>query len=180
MVDVTLVAVCLVVLGVAAYYDFRSHRIPNRVVLAGLLSAVALNTLLAAGIGGWSSLAGLGLGLALMLPFYLLRALGAGDVKLIAVVGAFLGPLALLGALLAIGLTGGLLAVAVAWRLGVLRRVLENVRLLFIGVLFKAATGTLPTLDPLPAPTARMPYGVAIALGTVAYLAWLNFTGGQS
>jgi len=180
MVDVTLVAVCLVVLGVAAYFDFRSHRIPNRVVLVGLLAAVALNSILAAGIGGWSSLAGLGLGLALMLPFYVVRALGAGDVKLIAVVGAFLGPLHLLGALLAIGVTGGLLAVAVALRLGVLRRVLDNVRLLFVGLLFKAATGTLPTLDPLPAPTARMPYGVAIALGTVAYLVWLNFIWGSS
>ncbi len=50
-------------------------------------------------LGLWKALAGLGLGLLIMLPLYMLRALGAGDVKLMAMVGAFLGPNATIGAI---------------------------------------------------------------------------------
>jgi len=167
-------------LALAACFDVRQRRIPNRLVLPGMLAGVVLNAGLPAGIGFVSSVEGWGLGLALSLPLFILRAMGAGDAKLIAMVGAFLGPLHLLGALLSIGLAGGVLAIGVAWHTGTLRRVLENVRSLLFGMFFKAAIGNLPTLDPLPEPAAKLPYGVAIALGTFAYLLWLNFVGGRS
>ena len=75
----------------AAYYDLRYRRVPNRLILA---AAVAGGTLAAA--GGWGSLRagleGMALGLALLLPFFLLGMVGGGDVKTLAVVGMAAGP----------------------------------------------------------------------------------------
>src|SRR3954466_2040420 len=77
---------------VAAGYDIRYRRIPNWLVLAGIVTGFAWNVF----SSGWSGLghaaAGFGLGLALYFPLYLLRARGAGDVKLLAAVGAIVGP----------------------------------------------------------------------------------------
>src|SRR4051812_28866469 len=76
---------------VAAGYDIRYRRIPNWLVLAGIVTGFAWNV-----SSGWSGLghaaAGFGLGFALYFPLYLLRARGAGDVKLLAAVGAIVGP----------------------------------------------------------------------------------------
>src|SRR4051812_38165028 len=78
---------------VAAGYDIRYRRIPNWLVLAGIVTGFAWNLFYSS---GWSGLghaaAGLGLGFALYFPLYLLRARGAGDVKLLAAVGAIAGP----------------------------------------------------------------------------------------
>jgi len=77
---------------IAGVTDFRSRRIPNWLTLPGLIVGVGLNTV----AGGWSglklSLLGAGLGLLLLLPFVLLRSLGAGDWKLAGALGAFVGP----------------------------------------------------------------------------------------
>ena len=90
-------------LAAALWHDLRTRRIPNRLVLWGTVGGVVLNSMLPAGAGLFQqpfgglgllqSLAGAAAGLALLLPMYLLRALGAGDVKLMAMCGAFLGPL---------------------------------------------------------------------------------------
>ena len=84
-----------ILLGASAWAvreDLLSHRIPNRLTGSLLCVGVALQFL----FGGWAALgdAGLGVltGLAMLLPFYLLRATGAGDVKLLAAAGALLGP----------------------------------------------------------------------------------------
>ena len=111
-------------LGAALWHDLRTRRIPNRLVLWGTVGGVLLNSMLPAGAGLFQqpfgglgllqSLAGAAAGLALLLPMYLLRALGAGDVKLMAMCGAFLGPLAVLEAVLLTLLAGGVLAIAAA------------------------------------------------------------------
>ncbi len=82
-------------LGASAWVireDLLTHRIPNR--LTGSLMCVALALQFA--LGGWSALGGAALGslvgLAMLLPLYVLRATGAGDVKFLAAVGAVLGP----------------------------------------------------------------------------------------
>jgi len=75
----------------AAYYDLRYRRIPNRLIL----TAAAGGTVLAAA-GGWSALrsglGGMALGLALLFPFFLMRMVGGGDVKTLAVTGIVTGP----------------------------------------------------------------------------------------
>jgi prepilin peptidase CpaA len=102
----------------AAVIDVRIRRVPN--VLNGGIALVGLG-LAAMGLGRvgfWLALAGCLVGLALMLPGYLIGATGGGDVKLLAAVGTLLGPGATLRAFVASAIAGGLIAIFVAWRRG--------------------------------------------------------------
>ena len=77
---------------VATACDVASRRIPNPLIASSLGCALLLAVVLG-GINGFlTSLMGLGVGMAVLLPLYALRVTGAGDVKLLGVVGAFLGP----------------------------------------------------------------------------------------
>lgn len=177
MTGIWIPTICIALLMLAAISDARHHRIPNRLILAGMLLGLAANTA-AAGLDGLrASAAGLGVGLAVFLPFYFLRALGAGDVKLFAMVGSLLGIGHLAGVVFATLIAGGVLGLALAWRAGRLRETFGNLRLLVYGLLMRLAAPRAPSLA--AAPTAvRMPYGVAIAVGTVTYLIWLQAWGG--
>lgn len=173
-------------LMIAAWCDIRTRRIPNWLVFSGMIAGLSLNVLLPSGFGfasalpgglGWQgSLVGLAAGLFLMLPFYLLRAMGAGDVKLMAMVGAFLGLKLVLGAIIFTFLAGGLMAIAVALRSSAIREVLRNVRMLLYMGTVKLHLGQVPTTQDIPVSGIRMPYGVAIAVGTLAYLMWCRMT----
>jgi prepilin peptidase CpaA len=124
-----IIGLLLSLLFVAAWHDIRSRRIPNTLVLPGAIAGLLLNAMLPhemGGLGIFDSLAGLGLGLVLLLPPYLLRAMGAGDVKLMAMTGAFLGVKGVVGAFMYILLAGGLLALAMAWRQGNLSALLRK------------------------------------------------------
>jgi len=76
----------------AALIDMNSYRIPNLLVLAGAGIGILYNTAFAPSLGLASVAAGMTMGLALLLPFYLLRAMGAADVKLMAMTYASIGP----------------------------------------------------------------------------------------
>jgi prepilin peptidase CpaA len=76
----------------AGLSDLRSRRIPNWLVLAGLLLGIGLNTFLYGTAGLWIALKGAGLALAIYFPLFALRAMGAGDAKLMVAVGAIVGP----------------------------------------------------------------------------------------
>jgi len=102
----------------AAAIDLRIRRVPN--VLTGSVALVGLG-LAAVGLGRvgiWLALAGCLVGLSLMLPGYLIGAMGGGDVKLLAAVGTLLGPGATLRAFVASAIAGGVIAMFVAWRRG--------------------------------------------------------------
>ena len=102
----------------AAVIDVRIRRVPN--VLNGGIALVGLG-LAAMGLGRvglWLALAGCLVGLALMLPGYVIGAMGGGDVKLLAAVGTLLGPGPTLRAFVASAIAGGLIAIFVAWRRG--------------------------------------------------------------
>ena len=119
------------------------------------------------------ALLGLAAGLALFMPLHLLRAVGAGDVKLLAMVGVWLGPWLLLGATLLTLLAGGLLAVVVMLATRSSRQVLGNVRTMLTTTLIGVHAGRLAALD-APTPSAvRLPYALAIAAGTLAQVGWL-------
>ena len=162
--------------------DVRYHRIPNAVVFWGAGLGILLNVFmpegwgfasqLPGGLGFLSAIGGVTIGLVVMLPMYLLRAMGAGDVKLMAMVGAFLGPEDVLGAILATFVAGGVLSLGYAWKIGVLRRTLQNIRFILYSGAVKIAGGSVPTLEDAPETAGKFPYAVAIAVGTLGYLAW--------
>ena len=154
----------IVLLGFAAWFDWRTHRIPNVLSFGGILLGVLLNSLLpgTAALPWVSLLAGLVTGFVLFLPLYLLRALGAADVKLMAMVGVFLGFPATLHAVLATLLAGGVMALFHAASRGQLGRLIER-----FGQLLRHAGLNFQT----PAQSlGELPYGLAIAGGTATYL----------
>jgi prepilin peptidase CpaA len=153
-------------LAAACVSDLRSRRIPNRIVVAlalgGLVHAFATTTPLAAlehALGGGA------LGLALWLPFWLARMLGAGDVKLAAASGVWLGVAGTLEASLLGAAGGGVLAVWALTRHGGLRAGAERFG---AWMLVSHATRRLgPELTPHE---RRIPYGLAIAAGAAMAL----------
>lgn len=174
----------LLLLLAAAWCDIRSRRIPNSLVFSGTIAGVLSNALLPqemGALGVFDSLAGLGVGLVLLMPLYLLRATAAGDVKLMAMTGAFLGASGVTGALPYILLAGGVLALGVAWQQGNLRRLMRNVKMTLLATTgTRASKGGLPTGGNLPEPivesVGKIPYGVAIATGTATYLTVVHWS----
>src|SRR2546425_654040 len=110
----------------AGWTDWRSRRIPNWLTLPGLVLAIAANTLAWGWTGARDSLLGAGLGLALLLPFVLVRSLGAGDWKLVGALGAFLGPQHLIAVLLGAILVAGVMAVVLVIWHGRVRQTVRN------------------------------------------------------
>ncbi|SDY03241.1 prepilin peptidase [Nitrosomonas sp. Nm33] len=158
----------------SAWHDIRQYRIPNLLVFSGAIIGVLLNSLLPQDMGGLgilTSLAGLGVGLVLLLPLYLLRALGAGDIKLMAMVGAFVGPVNMLITTVYILLAGGILAIVVVLLKGKLPKLIDNFKIMLLMCLAGS-----PGMSSLSEKTGlesavKLPYGVAIAAGTFVYLA---------
>jgi prepilin peptidase CpaA len=154
----------------ATGFDIRSRRIPNALVFAGAGSGLALRTWAEGGAGALASVEGLAVGLAMLLPFYALRAVGAGDVKLMGAVGAFLGPQEMIGAVLCSFAAGGLLALgASAWS-GTLRQLATNLKCLLVGGMLDVGGGRLPSLRVGAESVGNLPYALAITVGVAAWL----------
>ncbi|MCW5599723.1 MAG: prepilin peptidase [Nitrosomonas sp.] len=162
-----------VILIFAAWQDIRHFRIPNLLIFSGVIIGILLNILLPqnfGGIGMLASLAGFGVGLAILLPLYLLRALGAGDIKLMAMIGAFVGPADILMITVYVILAGGVLALAVVLLQGRLSKLIDNFKLMLLMRLAASPITSLPTTDTISRSAGKLPYGVAIAVGTLFYL----------
>ena len=157
---------------VAAVFDIRTHRIPNWLVLLGAGTCIAGQMIQPAllGFGMLGALKGIAVGFALLLPLYLLRATGAGDVKLMAMVGAYLGPWGVAWAALFSFIAGGVLALVVALSRGALGQLFANVRSMLYGTLLSATTTGKTTITPPAVSVGKLPYGVAIAIGTVVHV----------
>ncbi len=160
---------CVVVL--AAIYDLRFRRIPNWVSLSGIVLGFGCNTLLL-GLHGLRE-AGLGLLCAALvyMPLYLVRGMGAGDVKLMAAVGAIAGPESWLQIFLATALIGGIVSLAVIAGKHRFRQTLGNVGVIVTELLhFRAPVETDSRLDYRHKQAIRLPHGAAIAGGSIAFL----------
>lgn len=140
----------------AAWSDLRTRRIPNWMSVTGAAAGFVLQFWFGGLHGAAQSLAGLGLGLAIFMPLYILGGMGAGDVKLFSAVGALAGPLPLMIVFVFTALLGGVAAIALALSRGRLRETLERTGSLMLGV--RTASGP----DSL-----RLPYGAVIAGGTL-------------
>src|SRR6188768_2498432 len=115
---------------VACITDLRTRRIPNALTFSAIATALLFHLL----TGGWSAagwgIAGCLLGFLLFFPLFALRGMGAGDVKLLAAVGAWLGPSQVVMAALATSIAGGVIALLVALGHGYLKKAYLNLWLL--------------------------------------------------
>ncbi len=178
MTTETLFIACAVVVAIiGGITDVASRKIPNRLTYAAMLVAIVGRGALMGWRGLGGAIAGGLIGGGVFLIFFLLHAMGAGDVKLITAVGALVGPSLSLQILLYSAIAGGLLAIVYALWLGRLRTVLANVGSL---IKFHAAVGAEvhPTLNLSNPEAVRLPYGIAIAAGVLFSVVVLYCRGG--
>ena len=155
------VAVC------AGVLDWLYRRIPNWLTISGFATGVAVNTVLYRWPGLKAALLGTIVGLGLLLPFVLVRSLGAGDWKLAGALGACLGPRQLLSVLIITVLIAGVMALALVIWTGRLKQTLLNIAHL-LGALFSLRMpGAAVSLDD-PGST-KIPFGVAMAAAVLFY-----------
>ncbi len=151
----------------AGWTDFRSRRIPNWLTVPGLLIGVAMNIALGGKAGLLASLAGVGVGLALLLPFVLVRSLGAGDWKLAGALGAFTGPGRLVDLLLGSVFVAGVMAVGLIIYKRRTRQTMSNIGHILISLVTFRLPGDRVSLD--NPDSLKVPYGVALAFAVVLY-----------
>jgi prepilin peptidase CpaA len=147
--------------GTGAVIDLRVRRVPNALTIPLAMAGVALAAAGLGRIGPSAAIAGWAAGLALMLPGYLLGATGAGDVKLMAAVGALLGPEGALWAFLYTAIAGGATALIVATIRRRLRQTLDETMWLVLSRGANAAALEDPQAN------NRFAYAPAIAIGAV-------------
>lgn len=159
-----------VVIGlIACVTDIRSRRVPNLLTAPAILLGVLGHAVLPSGQGGTAALLGCVVGLTMFFPIFALGGLGAGDVKLMAALGTWIGWSAIAWTALYGAVAGGVLAVIVSLSQGYLRQALSNIAGLF---LFWSVQGVKPlaslTLEHGRGP--RLPYAIPIFVGLVAAL----------
>lgn len=164
------IALAVLVVAAAAY-DLRFRRIPNWLNIAGALVGIGLNAFLFAHSGAVAALLGLVLAVLLYVPLYLLRAMGAGDVKLMGAVGAIVGPQQWLLIFLCTAIAGGVFGILVSLKQGRLRQTLWNVTILGSELMrFRPPARHHAMLDVRNRRSLRLPHGLAIAAGSFAFL----------
>ena len=159
----------LVLLGIAAVIDFRTYKIPNWLTGPAMLAGITLHTVTMQFPGFVFSLEGAAVGLGVFVILYVCGWMGAGDVKLFAAVGSFLGPAQTISAALVIALVGGVLAFLMlgfhqGWRKTGLW-LWSYVQTIFL-------TRSVRGLTPEQGVAPKVPYAVAIGLGTIGSYWW--------
>ena len=156
---------------IACVTDLRTQRIPNLLTFGAALAGLVVHMALDGATGALTAGSGWLAGLVIFLPFFALGGMGGGDVKLLAALGAWLGPYQTLYLALYSGVAGGVLAVGLAFARGYLRVALTNV-VDMVGYWRVAGIRPVPnlTLDTPNAP--RLAYAVPMFLGVMVML-WL-------
>jgi prepilin peptidase CpaA len=152
----------------AGALDWRYRRIPNWLTLPGLLAGVAVNAAASGWAGAKSSLLGAGLGLAVLLPFVLIKALGAGDWKLTGALGACLGPGRLITVLVGSMFVAGAMALALIIYKGRVRQALGNIVRMLGAFVALRLPGPEVSLD--NPESAKVPFGVAMAVTVLFFV----------
>lgn len=166
---VKVVLLCTVL--AAGLYDLRCRRIPNWLNLSAMSLGLAVNLLLFAGHGVVVALLGIGCSLLVYIPLYLVRGMGAGDVKLMAAVGAITGPREWFGIFLATAILGGAVSLLYVWYRKRFHETFWNLTAIITELLHLRAPVMRDTrLDIRHDAALRMPHGALIAVGAVTFL----------
>lgn len=158
------------IVALAAHNDLRRRRIPNWLTLSLALSGLAAS-LIRPDLTFGQSAAGLGVGLLVPFVLFALGMLGAGDAKLLAAIGSWMGPTDMLWVLLFTALAGGVMSLALAFwqgRLGVLFR---NTSMIGMNLLTTRQTGWVSATEVARASVLQkttLPYAIAILAGLLA------------
>ena len=160
----------LLTLALAVCTDLSIRKIPNMLILFGLMVSLLGQVFWIEGAGWLNWLAGVALGCAAFMPMYLARGMAAGDVKLMMVVGGFLGYPLIITALVSTYIAGGLIAMIYVVFKGQISLLLQNLRAMLYGFFIKITTGVSVENTVLHNSVGHMPYALAIALGTVITL----------
>ena len=161
--------ILLFILGTAIASDLRWRTIPNWLTGSAILAGLGFHTVMNQFAGFVFSLEGAAVGLGLFVVLYVCGWMGAGDVKLFAAVGSFLGPAQTISAAIVIALVGGLLALVVlgfhqGWR--------RTGLWLWSYVQAMVLTRSVQVLTPVQGAAPKVPYAVAIGLGTIGAYWW--------
>lgn len=168
----TALVVTLAVAAVAAWYDMRSYRIPNWLTLPYLMSGLAYNCVTGGFVGLQTSLLGAGVGFAILFALYCLGAMGGGDVKLLAGIGAWLGGLPAAMVFIMAAVAHVLYCLWVLARRGELRRAFGTIHIAIRQVLAVGrhlGNGDVFEANPTD-PKSRhrfVPFGLMLAVGVV-------------
>lgn len=163
---------CVIALAiVTASTDLTCRRIPNRVIAIGLAAALVVQVWLHGPLaGGADWLAGALTGFAVLLPFYLLRGMAAGDVKLLLTIGAWVGPAMTVHIALATFVIGGIWSLWVTLRHGRTRQLLVNLWCI-VSSAWRPGRRQARNIEYQQFESVgSLPYGVAIAAGTLGVL----------
>jgi prepilin peptidase CpaA len=155
----------------AAAYDIRSRRIPNWLCLTGFLVGLGINFLLEGVMGLRGSLLGCGFAALVYVPLFAIRAMGAGDAKLMMAIGAIVGPANWFVIFLLTSVLGAVLGVVRLLIGGGLRTALWNVAFIVSQLMrFRAPYIAREELDVRHRKAVTMPHGAAIAMGSIVFV----------
>jgi prepilin peptidase CpaA len=160
------------VLFFASMTDLRSRRIPNALIAIGLCAALAGGALGLTALSLSECLIGALVGLGLFLPLYVFRAVGAGDAKLMSVIGALVGGSAVVSVCVYTALAGFAMAVLMLVRHGGWRRTCSDMIFLIHHAILRLSGQKLVVADLARTSSVRLPYAVAITAGVVVW--WLR------
>ncbi|KXS37896.1 MAG: prepilin peptidase CpaA [Halomonadaceae bacterium T82-2] len=172
--SLTLISILLVFLGSAALWDLRQRRIPNALIMAGAIVGILLQGMVAGHGGALAAIEGLGIGLLVLMPGYLMGFTGAGDVKLMAAIGTFLGPYNVFLVALASIAVGGVIALGFAASALFSRNSPSPWPRYRLMVRTLVTTGKPIYVAPAEGEVMgrKFPYAVSIAIGTTLFLLW--------
>lgn len=179
IVSTTTVVVLFVLLAAAVATDLSNHRIPNLLLMPALSLALMLHATTGGVDGLIAAAGGFTLGLAMLLPLYVIGGMGAGDIKLLGVVGSFLGPWGAVVAGLATMMAGAVFGITIiVWQR--VSPVLELQTTQFLSPRDAEAhqSAVSHSLGGEHRVT-NIPYAPAIAAGTVAALWYIGYLSDQ-
>lgn len=177
MMDINIIILLSVVLIAAAIFDLVVHKIPNLLTYPAMTAALIYYLIVMGWEGLLFSVKGLALGIILFIIPYLMGAMGAGDTKLMGAVGAILGAKGVFMTSVCTAIIGGFYAVFLLifqpqYRKGIFRRPVTA----FKSIILTGQYIAIPDAEAGRQP--KLYYGIAIALGTLAYIL-LNYSGGS-
>lgn len=169
-------SVLIALVVVAAAYDLRFRRIPNWLNLLGLITGFGINMLLFGWQGLGAALLGFLCALLVYVPLYLIRGMGAGDVKLMAAVGAIVGPRHWIVIFLVTAILGGVVSLAVIALKRRFHQTLLNLAVIGAELLrFRVPFSSEERLDIRHEEALRLPHAAVIAGGSIAYLLYAAY-----